>query len=110
MEAYTEVLPPTKSQTHRAYTWEPLATAATPLAGVLALTDSRTHARYAVEEFPADAGRGFVLRKAAGAGFYACNVRGADGTADLCECRGFEAHGHCKHLDTLRDLIANGRL
>ncbi len=107
---YTEILPATKSQKHRAYTWEPIASPDTPLAGVLTLTDSRTHTRYAVEEFPVDAGRGFVLRKAAGAGYYSCNVVGTDGRADLCGCRGHEAHGHCKHLAALRDLIANGKL
>lgn len=110
MSVYTEILPATRSEKRRAYTWEPIDSPAAPLAGVLALTDSRTHTRYLVEEFPADRGRGFVLRKAAGAGYYSCNVVGGDGRADLCECRGFAAHGRCKHLDVLIDLIANGKL
>jgi hypothetical protein len=107
MEVYTEILPATKSQKHRAYTWEPVAAGDTPLAGVLTLTDSRTHTRYAVSEFPADHGRGFVLRKSGGAGHYSCLVAAHTG---LCECRGYEAHGHCKHLDALRDLISAGKL
>ncbi len=107
MAIFCEVLAPTKSERRRAYTFEALTADAAPLAGILTLTDSRTHTRYAVEEFPADVGRGFVLKKAAGAGHYSCNVAGENG---LCECRGFEAHGRCKHLDALRDLIACGKL
>jgi hypothetical protein len=106
---YHEVLPPSKSQKHRAYTWEPVA-ADTPLAGVLTLADSKSHTRYAVEEFPADRGRGFCLRKGAGAGHYCCNLVAGAPAADACECRGFEAHGRCKHLDSLRDLVAAGHL
>lgn len=106
---FTELLPATKSESHRSYTWEALG-GDSPRAGILTLTDSRTHTRYAVEEFPADTGRGFVLLKAVGAGHYHCHVSPKHPSADICGCRGHERWGHCKHLDALRDLIANGKL
>lgn len=33
-----------------------------------------------------------------------------DGEESLCECRGFERHHHCKHIEVLIALIEAGKL
>jgi hypothetical protein len=33
-----------------------------------------------------------------------------DGAASTCDCRGFEAHRHCKHVESLLALQAEGKL
>jgi hypothetical protein len=111
---FTELLPETKSVKHGALVWEPAADrdGYIPLAGHLTLTGKRCHCRYKVEEFPADFGRGFMLFKLdAGSDKteerYACVVGASGG---LCECRGFQMTGACKHLAALTTLIRAGKL
>ncbi len=115
MTVYTELLPPTKSEKHGALKWEPATDNATsPFAGVLTLTGRRDHCRYRVEEHPADEpGRAFVLWKLdAGTDRteerYGCFV--AKNNAHLCECRGFTATRHCKHLAGLTELVGAKKL
>jgi hypothetical protein len=62
---------------------------------------------YYFRELPADFGRGFELRKADGTAVYHVNV---NGRASRCECKGFLRWNHCKHVESLTELIANGRL
>src|SRR5688500_3050856 len=105
---FTELLAPTKSEKCGALTCHPASdNEVSPVAGVLTVTGKRCHCSYRVEEFPADFGRGFVLRKlAAGSdkteGHYSCLI-GA--SAKLCECKGFVSTGGCKHVAALVTLI-----
>jgi hypothetical protein len=85
------------------------------VAGRLTVTqgaNTKDIATYRVVEFPTSIpGRAFRLVKVAG---------GSDREADhydvlidphghdICECRGFLRHGHCKHVDSIRALLAVG--
>lgn len=33
-----------------------------------------------------------------------------NGQDNLCDCNGFEAHGHCKHMDAMLELLNRGLL
>jgi hypothetical protein len=66
---------------------------------------------YHLEPLPSDFGRAFRVQK-----FASC---GGDGTAyavclqdgaDLCDCKGRLAHGHCRHISSLRSLVERGEL
>jgi hypothetical protein len=35
---------------------------------------------------------------------------GSDGAAPGCDCQGHRRHGRCKHVDTLAEMVADGRL
>lgn len=61
---------------------------------------------YKVEPIAADYGRGLVLHKPDGTS-YCVNLSGPDST---CDCLGHLAHGHCKHVESLRALQARGQL
>ncbi|VTR97967.1 unnamed protein product [Gemmata massiliana] len=115
MPVYTELLPPTKSEKHGALTWEPAPdNAHSHFAGVLTITGKRDHCQYRVEEHPADEpGRAFVLFKLdAGTDRtedrYGCFL--ANNHANLCECRGFVATRHCKHIASLTELTKAKRI
>lgn len=116
MTQFTELLPATRSERAGALVWRAATdaeSADSPFAGVLTLTGRRTHCRYAVEEFPADRGRGFMLFKL-DAGSDKTEERygvcvGPRGTS-LCECRGFISQGRCKHIAGLAALIDAGEL
>jgi hypothetical protein len=68
---------------------------------------------YSLSEIPANWGRGFELAKSlpdaaeAEESVYHLNV---DGQHSTCDCRGYESHRHCKHLDTLLELVEEGRI
>ena len=96
---------PTTSRARNAATPE---TAYAFARGRLTIAKGRKAEAYRVAEFTPDLpGRAFTLTKPGG-DRYACLVANAqDG---LCECRGFDAQGHCKHLDTLRAMLAAGEL
>jgi hypothetical protein len=112
---FNELLPQTKSEKAGALVWVPATEAESensPFAGILTLTGKRCHCRYAVSEFPADHGRGFILKKIdTGSdreeGFYSCLVAGR---SVMCECKGFISTGNCKHLSSLLTLIEAGQL
>lgn len=115
MLTYTDLLPPSKSETHGAFTWTPATDNATsPVAGTLTLTGKRSWCRYHVSESPADMpGRAFVLVKVdAGSdetqGHYNCFM-GKHGE-QICECRGWAYSGACKHLAAIASLIEAGKL
>src|SRR5215468_5216630 len=62
---------------------------------------------YAVEAFPSHMGeRGIELTKRDGT-VYHVNLSGTDST---CDCKGFESHGHCKHVESLLALQQRGKL
>jgi hypothetical protein len=55
----------------------------------------------------ADFGAAYLLEKIGGEEAYHVNLNGEQSS---CECKGFLAHGHCKHRDGLAALAAAGRL
>ena len=62
---------------------------------------------YTVEAFPSHMGeRGIELTKGDGT-VYHVNI---DGRASTCDCKGFDAHGHCKHCESLLALQQRGKL
>src|SRR5262249_38739916 len=61
---------------------------------------------YALEPFASHGGRGLLLHKPDKTS-YAVYLAGAD---SVCDCKGFEAHNHCKHVEALRALESAGRL
>ena len=103
---FTEVLAPTLTSKNRAMTWAP----ADAGCGVLTVTDSRSHTRYAVCEFDIArgfAGRAFKLTKSTREIYV---VRFGPGSDMSCDCKGFTYGGGkrtCKHVDACRELIAN---
>jgi hypothetical protein len=97
MATFTELLPATKSHPHRAMKYTPACVGV----GVLELTDSRTHTRYALAVQPFG---GVRMSKAGGESYVV--------TAGTCECAGF-VYGRgklCKHIESLHALQSNGWL
>lgn len=108
---FENTLPDTKSAKCRGYKFSPSADVA---GGTLAYQHKGHASRYWVERIPADlAGQAFVFRKVVKAGEEQSvneTLLADQPQHDLCSCHGFAAHGHCKHLDILRDLAAHGQL
>jgi hypothetical protein len=71
---------------------------------------------YRVEEIPTGmGGRAFLLHRseqaiAADGGDVSYGVLIGNPQDTQCECRGFQAHGKCKHLDALAYLLARGHI
>src|SRR5437660_6272024 len=61
---------------------------------------------YTLEPIPSDCGRGLLLHKHDGTS-YAVNLSGTDSE---CDCKGFESHAHCKHVESLLALQQRGKL
>lgn len=113
MTSYTELLEPTSTEKHGSFIWTPGSTDDTNRSGTLTISGTRSFAVYDVEEFPADHGRGFRLMKTFG-GTDSTEQQyfvfaGSDGVGH-CDCRGFSAHGRCKHTAALHLLITAGRI
>lgn len=81
----------------------------------------REVSNFRVEEIPTGNGfdgRGFLLHRSAAAiateGSDADKYYGTfisrNGQDDHCSCRGCQAHGHCKHLTVLRQLVEGGHI
>jgi predicted nucleic acid-binding Zn finger protein len=94
MATFTEVLPASKSNPHRAMKWTPACVGV----GTLELTDKRTHVRYAVASQP----------------FGGVRMTRTDGetyvvTAGTCDCAGYTfGRGKlCKHIVALHALLSN---
>lgn len=113
MSQFTAKLPETKSEREAVVVWEPAAdNEFSRLAGAMLIRGKRTACVYAVEEYAADFGRGFMLfKRDAGSDKceerYACLI-GKHATA--CECKGFLYAGHCKHTAALKVLVNAGQL
>src|SRR4051794_40180102 len=61
---------------------------------------------YFLEPIPSQmGGRAFLLHKH-DCTSYAVNLSGTDST---CDCKGFESHGHCKHVESLLALQQRGK-
>ena len=110
---FENLLPDTKSAKKRGYKFSPSADVC---GGTLVYSAVRQYGRYWFQEVPADlAGRAFRFVKVVktgeedDGGCHECLV--ADQPQfDLCDCRGHASTGACRHLDMLRDLIANDQL
>lgn len=99
MPTFTEVLPPSKSNPHRAMKYTPACMGV----GVLELTDKRSHTRYAVAVQPFG---GVRLTKAGGSETYVVSLA-------ACECKGFvfgKAGVPCKHIEAVTALVSNNWL
>jgi hypothetical protein len=69
-------------------------------------------ARYWVAPVPSDWGMAWQVDKD-GCPFsdeHSHDVIIEDNQSGCCSCKGFTAHGHCRHLDALRSLLAAGKL
>lgn len=98
MPTFTDLLPPSKTHKHRAVKYTPACRGV----GVLELTDSRTHVRYALAVQPFG---GVRLSKADGETYVV--------TPTACECAGFvysRTGSPCKHVEAVSTLLANGWL
>ena len=79
--------------------------------GRIAITHSKLMTTYSVVEFPVGDpydGRAFRLTKDFGDTYDVFLDR--FGQNDSCDCRGNEAHGHCKHVAGLNALLHRGKL
>lgn len=113
-------LPVTKSEKKGEFLWEPYAgpdADTSPVAGTLLIAGARCNrlsCRYAVAEHPSDFdGRAFVLAKMdkgsdCKEGHYHCFV-GKRGER-ICDCKGFDSTGNCKHIVSLVTLIEQGKI
>jgi hypothetical protein len=64
---------------------------------------------YFVKAIPSDWGRAFEVKHLDADGGEAFHVNlTSDGPT--CDCKGFQAHSHCKHAESLTALDAKGRL
>ena len=76
-------------------------------AGIVRITVGKSETDYLVTLIPADFGRGFRLNKLLGGEGYNVNL---NGRYSLCDCKGHEAQGHCKHVEGLAALQNAGRI
>lgn len=75
-----------------------------PAPGVLAIVSPRETQFYVFQEIPCDiGGRGFSLHRLGLGALYHLRIGRPDESS--CECMGFLAHGHCKHVRALSALI-----
>lgn len=91
-----------------------------PAAGMVRMEGKRIPTTiYTVTEFTTSWGRGFFFGKFGGKGAgtdhstagYSVLIAGTGASGgDRCECRGAARHGHCKHLEAARQLVANNWL
>lgn len=72
--------------------------------GVIRMRTGKKIEHYTFREIPCEiGGRGFALHKTGVGNLY--HVRVGSPAETSCECLGFLAHGHCKHIDGLTALI-----
>jgi hypothetical protein len=64
---------------------------------------------YYVRPIPSDWGQAFEVEKFSTQGGDIYHVL-LSPEGDSCDCKGCTRWGHCKHLDTCRELVAAGRL
>lgn len=90
--------------------WRPLTKI-----GLIRLTETAKHgqkaiAHYHLQELPTDlAGRAFRCEKHGHEEESSYDVL-VDGRNSICECKGFNRWGHCKHVEALTALVAAGKL
>lgn len=110
MAAFAEILPATKSSPNASIRWIP----SQPGRGMLEIAQKRNVTRYAVCEYQTPwAGRAVAMTKADDApgsddSMASYDVFCGEDGEQICDCKGFTAHGHCKHAAALDALIGNG--
>lgn len=110
MPTYTEVLSQGKNKKRPAIEFTPVEKPTGYAVGHLTIHNDRSSTEYEVQEFPADDCRGIALiKKTPGTDrtedHYCLTVSGTNEVR--CECRGFVAHGGCKHALSVVALIEN---
>ena len=118
MTTFTADLPDTKSETGAGIEFLRAEGVQTPKAGLLRIVQRRCTCTYAVVERYSSwrGGRAFELKKVDGdAGSDATEERYWVFVAEkpdnsVCGCRGWNRHGHCKHLAALTILVESGQL
>lgn len=111
MQVYTELLPPTISCKSGAINWRPVTDDGF-VCGVLSI-HGKTSVAYTVSEFATGwAGRGFTLAKLTTgtdpeAESYSVFCANAGSPFDTCDCKGFSYRSNCKHVASVRALLAN---
>jgi hypothetical protein len=77
--------------------------------GVFSVTEGDEVVFYTVHEIRCDiGGRGFAVHRTGLGNLY--HVRVGRPSDCSCECKGFLAHGHCRHILGLLALIREGKL
>ncbi len=75
--------------------------------GVVALVVKKDSSFYVFKEIPCTiGGRGFAMHRLGLGDLYHVRVGVPEDLS--CECLGFLAHGHCKHVQSLHALIGHG--
>jgi hypothetical protein len=81
------------------------------------LQDWRRRTVVRLEEVPTPLGRGFLLRRSEtdmakdgpdAEPYYSVLI--ANPQDETCSCRGYQSHGHCRHVSAIRGLIENEQL
>jgi hypothetical protein len=81
----------------------------------LRITEDGKATNYLADRIPADWGEGYELakfeadRRGDGDDVYHVLLNGEDGR-DSCDCMGHERWGHCRHVEALKTLQAQGKL
>lgn len=95
--------------------WIPSTSDYSHQAGFAVVDDDKLTTAYCVSETPCSIGRSFFFSKVGGKTAGTDKTRagyvveaGPTGATDRCECRSWQVRGVCRHLDTIRTLIANG--
>jgi hypothetical protein len=77
--------------------------------GVVCLRAGDEDTFYTVRELPCEiGGRGFAVHKTGLGALYHVRIGGPEDCS--CECKGFLAHGHCRHVLGLLALAREGKL
>lgn len=72
---------------------------------ILSIRDARGKTEsYTFHSIPSDWGKAFRLLKHSGGvpPYYDVMIAGKESS---CDCMGFCAHGHCKHLEVVKDML-----
>jgi hypothetical protein len=77
---------------------------------LLHLTLGKETHHYYLSELPSDFGRAFRVEKFMTQGGASYDVLVDPDAYGYCHCLGYLAHGHCKHVDACRIVVAHGTL
>ena len=108
-------LPASASYANRSATFVRVSHPGFPIVGVVEIREASGRgrpnvSRYALREEPVDHSRDrrFRLTKPGGAEVYYVCLALSGHDFNRCECKGYESHGRCKHIDALDSLERGG--